>query len=463
MERSYIDGEQQDEETEQAVSHMLKSSDEQTTVSSSSGISVSESGMDDPLDLFHQGLSPEPSLADTLRIHYDNLLGQLSRHHTPKSLTRMMQEHRENERHRHHSLNFSIQEISSRVPCAEKSTNETKIVKMQRTISYICHLENHIQKLLESHKLKINFKNLFLSPNMRKPFDANVVKEHLKHPPSPTYPQYFHKHRVVRKPPKVVGTSEENPSEDLTEDCEDPLQAFDEAQQAAAALVPEFSDFTHPDLTSKVSHEIELENYVENSLGLDVQGSNFIHGEHDSPISEPEDSDQWSAVAPNDLYEKISNEISSPTKAESGGESDDKENESEAKKKIQKPGHRSSLRNVTSLMNVPGKEADKSTCHEDCDTSIGLPICSSDSSLGKSGSRRALQDATQRMRNKKKYSRFCKFPKMSSANPSPALRLTYCPGKTMSKIVTNEETLKDFESCGIVDVTMLLSVWSHKD
>ena len=43
-----------------------------------------------------------------------------------------------------------------------------QIVKLQRIIHYICHLEEHIQNLCEELGINLDFKNLFLSPHITK-------------------------------------------------------------------------------------------------------------------------------------------------------------------------------------------------------------------------------------------------------------------------------------------------------
>ena len=55
---------------------------------------------------------------------------------------------------------FSVAAISI-LKC--KITFVTQILKLQRIISYICHLEGNIQGLASELKLGLNFKNLFLS------------------------------------------------------------------------------------------------------------------------------------------------------------------------------------------------------------------------------------------------------------------------------------------------------------
>ena len=72
---------------------------------------------------------------------------------------------RENERHRHHGLNASIREISRRIPGYDENGKETKIIKLQRIISYICHMEDEIMGLCDELGIALDFKNLFLSPH----------------------------------------------------------------------------------------------------------------------------------------------------------------------------------------------------------------------------------------------------------------------------------------------------------
>ena len=66
---------------------------------------------------------------------------------TPRTVTRLMQLHRDNERSRHQGINSSITQLSRRVPGYSVANKETKIVKLQRIINYICHLERNIEAL----------------------------------------------------------------------------------------------------------------------------------------------------------------------------------------------------------------------------------------------------------------------------------------------------------------------------
>ncbi|XP_071079316.1 uncharacterized protein [Haliotis cracherodii] len=66
---------------------------------------------------------------------------------TPRTALKMMERHRENERTRHHNLNDSLSEICKDVPGSSQDGRETKVVMMQRIISYVAYLENTIVKL----------------------------------------------------------------------------------------------------------------------------------------------------------------------------------------------------------------------------------------------------------------------------------------------------------------------------
>ncbi|BFZ12399.1 hypothetical protein BsWGS_15438 [Bradybaena similaris] len=67
---------------------------------------------------------------------------QFGKDKTPKSLKMLKEIHRENERLRHHSLNQHLRLICRKVPGSAESGKETKVVMMQRIISYVAYLEN---------------------------------------------------------------------------------------------------------------------------------------------------------------------------------------------------------------------------------------------------------------------------------------------------------------------------------
>lgn len=74
---------------------------------------------------------------------------------TPKTLLKMMERHRENERVRHHTLNESMKKVCERVPGYSDVMKETKVVMMQKIIAYVCYLENTVHDLCEKLDLKV--------------------------------------------------------------------------------------------------------------------------------------------------------------------------------------------------------------------------------------------------------------------------------------------------------------------
>ncbi|CAG5121423.1 unnamed protein product, partial [Candidula unifasciata] len=63
----------------------------------------------------------------------------------PKTLRMLKEIHRENERLRHHCLNQHLRLICRKVPGSAESGKETKVVMMQRIISYVAYLENTVR------------------------------------------------------------------------------------------------------------------------------------------------------------------------------------------------------------------------------------------------------------------------------------------------------------------------------
>ncbi|PIK61461.1 hypothetical protein BSL78_01586 [Apostichopus japonicus] len=57
--------------------------------------------------------------------------------------------HRQNERHRHHSVNLAIQELSQLVPCLEPRRNNTKQNIVQRTGEYMEYLNNKVTAMCD--------------------------------------------------------------------------------------------------------------------------------------------------------------------------------------------------------------------------------------------------------------------------------------------------------------------------
>ncbi|XP_012935832.1 uncharacterized protein LOC101857319 isoform X2 [Aplysia californica] len=67
------------------------------------------------------------------------------RNKTPNTVKILMEKHRENERLRHHSLNEHLRLICKKVPGSAEDGKETKVVMMQRIISYMAYLENTVR------------------------------------------------------------------------------------------------------------------------------------------------------------------------------------------------------------------------------------------------------------------------------------------------------------------------------
>ncbi|VDI70925.1 Hypothetical predicted protein [Mytilus galloprovincialis] len=74
----------------------------------------------------------------------DKKIRSAGQNKTPRTMMKMMERHRENERVRHHTLNKSMKKVCDRVPGLSPFMKETKVVMMQRIIAYICYLENTI-------------------------------------------------------------------------------------------------------------------------------------------------------------------------------------------------------------------------------------------------------------------------------------------------------------------------------
>ncbi|CAL1538064.1 unnamed protein product [Lymnaea stagnalis] len=80
---------------------------------------------------------------------------------TPNTLKMLKEKHRENERQRHHSLNQHLRLICKKVPGSAEDGKETKVLMMQRIISYIAYLENTIKFM--SSELNIRPQTSWLS------------------------------------------------------------------------------------------------------------------------------------------------------------------------------------------------------------------------------------------------------------------------------------------------------------
>nr|XP_022330754.1 uncharacterized protein LOC111129007 isoform X1 [Crassostrea virginica]XP_022330755.1 uncharacterized protein LOC111129007 isoform X1 [Crassostrea virginica]XP_022330756.1 uncharacterized protein LOC111129007 isoform X1 [Crassostrea virginica]XP_022330757.1 uncharacterized protein LOC111129007 isoform X1 [Crassostrea virginica]XP_022330758.1 uncharacterized protein LOC111129007 isoform X1 [Crassostrea virginica] len=126
---------------------------------------------------------------------------------TPKTLLKMMERHRENERVRHHTLNESMKKVCERVPGYSDVMKETKVVMMQKIIAYICYLENTVHDLCEKLDLKVN--DLFMSTDfiteqlrVKKAFkkDATVLKQKTRNKAESKRHQLDHRSRKISSP-----------------------------------------------------------------------------------------------------------------------------------------------------------------------------------------------------------------------------------------------------------------------
>ncbi|RUS81192.1 hypothetical protein EGW08_011057 [Elysia chlorotica] len=92
-------------------------------------------------------------------------------HYFPKEnaylLKSMKEKHRENERLRHHSLNQHLKDICKSVPGSAEDGKETKVVMMQRIISYMSYLENSIKTLCSKLSTKPNHRWTVLTSSLK--------------------------------------------------------------------------------------------------------------------------------------------------------------------------------------------------------------------------------------------------------------------------------------------------------
>nr|KAI8740610.1 hypothetical protein BgiMline_023700 [Biomphalaria glabrata] len=80
-------------------------------------------------------------------VQYQRRANYFNKNRTLTTMKLLREKHRENERLRHHSLNQHLRLICKKVPGSAKDGKETKVVMMQRIISYIAYLENTIKSL----------------------------------------------------------------------------------------------------------------------------------------------------------------------------------------------------------------------------------------------------------------------------------------------------------------------------
>ena len=66
-------------------------------------------------------------------------------------------------RNRHHDLNATINHICQGMPDYDPYTSETKVIKLQRIINYIYHIESYIRSLCDEMGVTLDFKKIFLS------------------------------------------------------------------------------------------------------------------------------------------------------------------------------------------------------------------------------------------------------------------------------------------------------------
>ncbi|XP_025104730.1 uncharacterized protein LOC112570504 isoform X2 [Pomacea canaliculata] len=103
---------------------------------------------DNLCDTFAYQLSPQSLLERSLKSPEQQQKTLSSRRErTPNTLRVMMEKHRHSERLRHHTLNERLKVICQKVPGSAEDGKETKVVMMQRIISYIAYLENTINLL----------------------------------------------------------------------------------------------------------------------------------------------------------------------------------------------------------------------------------------------------------------------------------------------------------------------------
>ncbi|XP_067680204.1 uncharacterized protein [Haliotis asinina] len=95
---------------------------------------------------------------------------------TPRTALKMMERHRENERTRHHNLNDSLGEICKDVPGSSQDGRETKVVMMQRIISYVAYLENTIVQLCSELGIPYSSSMTSLTLQLRNEMENRTVQ-----------------------------------------------------------------------------------------------------------------------------------------------------------------------------------------------------------------------------------------------------------------------------------------------
>ncbi|XP_046558114.1 uncharacterized protein LOC124267246 [Haliotis rubra] len=95
---------------------------------------------------------------------------------TPRTALKMMERHRENERTRHHNLNDSLGEICKDVPGSSHDGRETKVVMMQRIISYVAYLENTIVQLCSELGIPYSSSMTSLTLQLRNEMESRTVQ-----------------------------------------------------------------------------------------------------------------------------------------------------------------------------------------------------------------------------------------------------------------------------------------------
>ncbi|KAH9512844.1 hypothetical protein Btru_036740 [Bulinus truncatus] len=100
-------------------------------------------------------------------LKYQRQTSFLTRDKTLSTIKLLKEKHRENERLRHHSLNQHLHLICKKVPGSAEDGKETKVVMMQRIISYIAYLENTIKYLSSQLNIRPDPSWLLLTSNVK--------------------------------------------------------------------------------------------------------------------------------------------------------------------------------------------------------------------------------------------------------------------------------------------------------
>ncbi|XP_050406293.1 uncharacterized protein LOC126821827 [Patella vulgata] len=116
--------------------------------------------------------------------------------HSPRTLMKLMERHRHNERLRHHTLNERLRAICRHVPGSGEDGRETKVVMMQRIISYIAYLENTVAQVTSGLGLEPDPKLAPLTTKLRKQIEdcANMAVV-------PDVDGFQHEPSISKKPP----------------------------------------------------------------------------------------------------------------------------------------------------------------------------------------------------------------------------------------------------------------------